>query len=86
MHPVSRLGASRGRWLQAPHRTDRPTPPKSLACCCPNAASWRADSNRPTAGAGWLTGDAPCEPLRRPAAGDGYKARTEPIVLHRRNH
>ena len=22
-------------------------------------------SNRPTAGAGWLTGDSPCEPSRR---------------------
>ena len=26
----------------------------------------------------------PCEPHRRQAAGDGYKPRTEPIVLHRR--
>ena len=34
---------------------------KLLACSCPNAASWRAELNRPTAGVGWLTS----EPSRR---------------------
>ena len=36
---------------------------QSLACWGPNAASWRAELNRPTAGAGWLTGDETREPL-----------------------
>ena len=38
---------------------------KLLACSGPNAASWWAELNRPTAGAGWLT----CEPSgRKPRA------------------
>ena len=49
------LGASRGLLLSAPHRFDGAAPPGSLARSGPNAASWWASLNRPTACAGWLT-------------------------------
>jgi len=35
---------------------------QSLTCWGPNAASWWADLNCPTARAGWLTGGWPSEP------------------------
>jgi hypothetical protein len=61
--PREPLGASRGQWLSAPHRTDRTAPPVSRTWPGPNAVSRWAYSNRPTACAGWLTVLAPREPL-----------------------
>jgi len=66
VRPERRTEEKRGGWggvlAEEPwprrRKADRRPKRKSLACSGPNAASWRADLNRPTAGAGWLTCDS----------------------------